>query len=75
MKEGELWTMALHQPVDTRELDRLGREILKAAASYVEAFDSSTSTHNSKHNELLGLVRRYQKAVMEMVLREPDFDA
>ena len=71
--KGELWTMSMHQPVDTRELDRLARRIVKQAVVY-RTLHMSSLAHSGAHGELLEMVRQYQERIFDMVLEEPTVD-
>jgi hypothetical protein len=72
--KGDLWTMAMHQPVDTRELDRLGRNIVRCAVIYHEVFFHKDRQHTERHKHLLEAIGFYREQLQRMVLEEPEIE-
>lgn len=69
--KGELWTMALHQPVDTQALDKLGREVLRKGRVWMLARRAGQNGIVVS-GELERALQEWDVALAAMVLREPE---
>lgn len=64
--------MSMHQPVDTRKLDEMARQIVKKAIEYTVCEKSVGLLSTMPRDDLFQLVGQYQKELLEMVLGEPE---
>jgi hypothetical protein len=71
--KGELWTMALHQPVDTRKLDSYAREVLREGRRWL-ALKQSSMSHASAEKDLELALGKWEDEVMRQVLAEPEVE-